>query len=229
MQLHLSSLTIILIYDVFRSDTLGFTTYPPAYLSPQASGKNLLQGTNFVSAGSGYYDQTAINSHVITLTQQFEYYKEYQKKLAQVAGSSKAASIIKEALYIVSFGSSDFVQNYYLNPLLNQHNTPDEFSSSLVGFSPTRRIGVTSVPPFGCLPASISLFGYGHPGCVDRLNSDAQGFNKKINAAATQLKKQLPDLVFMEVGLCSGCAFLNLYIFRNSVSIAYIYSETVFL
>ncbi|KAL5725952.1 hypothetical protein ACHQM5_009032 [Ranunculus cassubicifolius] len=186
------------------ADTLGFTTYPPAYLSPQASGKNLLQGANFASAGSGYYDQTAINSHVITLTQQFEYYKEYQKKLAQVAGSSKAASIIKEALYLVSFGTGDFVQNYYLNPLLNQHYTPDEFSSSLVGnftefiqdlhAQGARRIGVTSVPPFGCLPASISLFGYGHPGCVDRLNSDAQGFNKKINAAATQLKKQLPDL-----------------------------------
>lgn len=46
----------------FTADTLGFKTYPPAYLSPQASGKNLLIGANFASAGSGYDDKTAILS-----------------------------------------------------------------------------------------------------------------------------------------------------------------------
>ncbi|KAL5697694.1 hypothetical protein ACHQM5_028813 [Ranunculus cassubicifolius] len=186
------------------ADTLGFTSYPPAYLSPQASGNNLLQGVNFASAGSGYYDLTAFSSNVITLTQQLEYYKDYQKKLAKVAGNSKAASIIKEALYLVSFGSNDFILNYYLNPLLNILHTPDEFSSLLVGIftkfikdlhaQGARRIGVTSVPPFGCLPISMTLFGFGYPGCVDRLNNDAQMFNKKINLAATQLLKELTDL-----------------------------------
>ena len=44
------------------ADTLGFTTYPPAYLSPQASGKNLLIGANFASAAAGYDDKTAILS-----------------------------------------------------------------------------------------------------------------------------------------------------------------------
>ena len=71
--------------------------------------------------------------HAISLTQQLEYYKEYQSKLAAVAGSTKAASIIKEALYLVSFGSSDFVQNYYVNPYLNKFYTPDEYGSYLVG------------------------------------------------------------------------------------------------
>lgn len=44
------------------ADTLGFTTYPPAYLSPQASGNNLLIGANFASAASGFDDRTAILS-----------------------------------------------------------------------------------------------------------------------------------------------------------------------
>ncbi|TYI05223.1 hypothetical protein ES332_A10G073500v1 [Gossypium tomentosum] len=39
--------------------TLGFTTYPPAYLSPEASGSNLLIGANFASAGSGYDNRAA--------------------------------------------------------------------------------------------------------------------------------------------------------------------------
>ncbi|KAI8529614.1 hypothetical protein RHMOL_Rhmol12G0238600 [Rhododendron molle] len=186
------------------ADTLGFTTYPPAYLSPQASGKNLLIGANFASAASGYDDKTAIMSHAIPLTQQLQFYKEYQAKLAKVAGNQKAASIIKDGLYILSFGSSDFVQNYYVNPFLNKLYTPDQYSSYLVAIFSSfvedlyklgaRRIGVTSLPPLGCLPATITLFGFLESGCVSRINTDAQGFNKKITSAAANLPKQLPGL-----------------------------------
>ncbi|XP_059641470.1 GDSL esterase/lipase APG-like [Cornus florida] len=186
------------------AETLGFTTYAPAYLSPQASGKNLLIGANFASAASGYDDHTAYLNHAIPLSQQLDYYKEYQGKLAQVAGSKQAASIIKDALYLVSAGSSDFFQNYYVNPFLNKVYTPDQYSSYLVGIFSSfikdlhglgaRRIGVTSLPPLGCLPATRTLFGSHENGCVSRINTDAQGFNKKINSAAKTLQKQLPDL-----------------------------------
>ncbi|KAL9247378.1 hypothetical protein vseg_020817 [Gypsophila vaccaria] len=186
------------------ADTLGFTTYPPAYLSPQASGKNLLIGANFASAASGYDDKTAYLNHAISLTQQLEYFKEYQGKLAKVAGSNKAKSIIQDSLYIVGFGSSDFVQNYYVNPWINKLFTPDQYSSYLVGIfsnlikelygQGARRIGVTSLPPLGCLPLTKTLFGFHQSGCVSNINSDAQGFNKKINSATNQLSKQLSGL-----------------------------------
>uniref|UniRef100_A0A453QNI9 GDSL esterase/lipase APG n=1 Tax=Aegilops tauschii subsp. strangulata TaxID=200361 RepID=A0A453QNI9_AEGTS len=114
------------------ADTLGFTSYPPAYLSPQASGKNLLIGANFASAGSGYYDHTALMYHAIPFSQQLEYFREYQSKLTAFAGSSQAKSIISGSLYIVSFGASDFVQNYYINPLLFKTQTVDQFSDRLV-------------------------------------------------------------------------------------------------
>ncbi|CAA2933420.1 GDSL esterase lipase APG [Olea europaea subsp. europaea] len=192
------------IRNLQEAETLGFTTYPPAYLSPQASGKNLLIGANFASAASGYDDQTAILNHAIPLSQQLQYYKEYQSKLSNVAGSNKAASILKEALYIVGAGSSDFLQNYYVNPFINKIYTPDQYSSSLVAIFSSfitnlyglgaRRIGVTSLPPLGCLPAARTLFGFHESGCVSRINTDAQAFNKKINSAATQLQKQLPGL-----------------------------------
>ncbi|KAK6125150.1 hypothetical protein DH2020_041116 [Rehmannia glutinosa] len=172
------------------AETLGFTSYPPAYLSPQASGKNLLLGANFASAGAGYDEHTSL--------------LKYQGKLTKVAGAKQAASIIKDALYLVSAGSSDYVQNYYVNPFLNKAYTPDQYSSYLVSSFTSfiknlyglgaRRIGVTSLPPLGCLPAARTLFGYHESGCVARLNTDAQQFNKKINAATTQLQKQLPGL-----------------------------------
>ncbi|KAG4124899.1 hypothetical protein ERO13_D10G065950v2 [Gossypium hirsutum] len=109
-----------------------FTTYPPAYLSPEASGNNLFIGANFASVGSGYDDRAASLNHAITLSQQVEYFKEYQAKLAKVAGSSKSASIIKDALYVLSAGSGDFLQNYYVNPLVNHAYTPEQYGSFLI-------------------------------------------------------------------------------------------------
>ncbi|CAN6441803.1 unnamed protein product [Victoria cruziana] len=188
----------------FTAENLGFTSYPLAYLDPQATGKKLFLGANFASAGSGYYDATALQSKAIPLSQQVEYYKEYQSKLADVAGQENATSILSQAVYILSAGSSDFVQNYYINPLLNKLYTPDAYSEFLVEIFcnfvqnlydlGARRIGVTSVPPLGCLPATITLFGFGSNDCVTRINNDAQSFNKKLNSAAKSLQKQLSDL-----------------------------------
>nr|KJB56728.1 hypothetical protein B456_009G138200 [Gossypium raimondii] len=175
-----------------------------AYLSPEASGKNLLLGANFASAGSGYDDEASMVNHAITLTQQLEYFKEYQAKLAKVAGSTKSASITKDALYVLSAGSGDFLQNYYVNPLLNHAYTPDQYGSFLIDTFTNfvknlyglgaRKIGVTSLPPLGCVPLARALFGYHEKGCISRFNTDAQQFNKKLNAAAANLQKQHPGL-----------------------------------
>ncbi|PPD72617.1 hypothetical protein GOBAR_DD30477 [Gossypium barbadense] len=44
-----------------------------------------------------------------------------------------------------------------------------------------RRIGVTTLPPLGCLPAAITAFGHGSNQCVARLNNNAISFNNKLN------------------------------------------------
>ncbi|CAL5051055.1 unnamed protein product [Urochloa decumbens] len=186
------------------AETLGFESYAPPYLSPQASGKNLLIGANFASAASSYHDDTAAMYDAITLTQQLKYYKEYQSKLAAVAGRAKARSILSDALYVVSTGTGDFLQNYYHNTSLSRRYNVDQYCDLLVGIFSNfanelyklgaRRIGVTSMPPLGCLPASIRLYGEGRDACVARLNRDAETFNVKLNATVKALKKQHADL-----------------------------------
>lgn len=57
-----------------------------------------------------------------------------------------------------------------------------------------RKFGVTSLPPLGCLPAARTLFGFHEKGCVSRINTDSQQFNKKLNSSAASLQKQLPGL-----------------------------------
>ncbi|KAJ4841779.1 hypothetical protein Tsubulata_010518 [Turnera subulata] len=186
----------------FTAENIGFTSYQPAYLSKKATGKNLLIGANFASASSGYYDTTAKLYHAIPLSKQVEYYKEYQKKIVGIA--SNVSSIISDSLYLVSAGASDFVQNYYINPLLYKAYTPDQFSDLLMQSYASfiqdlyklgaRRIGVTTLPPLGCLPAAITVFGSDSNQCVERLNKDAASFNRKLNSTSQSLQNQLSGL-----------------------------------
>lgn len=69
----------------------------------------------------------------ITLTQQLKYYKEYQSKLAAVAGRARARAILGDALYVVSTGTGDFLQNYYHNASLSRRYDVDQYTDLLVG------------------------------------------------------------------------------------------------
>ncbi|KAL1827731.1 hypothetical protein DCAR_0206921 [Daucus carota subsp. sativus] len=188
----------------FTAENLGFTTYPPAYLSKQARGKNLLLGANFASGSSGYYEDTAKIYHTIPLSKQVLYYKDYQTKLISIAGISNASSIISGSIHLLSSGASDFVQNYYVNPTLYKNYTPDQFSDILMQYYATvvqqlytlgaRKIGVTTLPPLGCLPASITLFGDGSNQCLPNMNAVALSFNNKLNATSLRLQSKLTGL-----------------------------------
>lgn len=88
----------------------------------------------------------------------------------------------------------------YLMKILSSSNKMQHFTSIqepwwqvLYGLG-VRRIGVTTLPPAGCLPAAITLFGAGSNQCVARLNKDAMSFNNKLNRTAQGLKSTLPGL-----------------------------------
>ncbi|PPS03788.1 hypothetical protein GOBAR_AA16876 [Gossypium barbadense] len=188
----------------FTAENIGFTDYPPAYLSKKAKGNNLLIGANFASASSGYYETTAKLYHTLSLSKQLENYKQYQNKLVAIVGKSNASSIISDGIYLISSGSSDFLQNYYINPLLYKSYTPDQFSDVLIESYANfiqnlyklgaRKIGVTTLPPLGCLPAAITVFGSDSNECVAKLNTEAVSFNNKLNATSQRLQTKLPNL-----------------------------------
>ncbi|CAN8252607.1 unnamed protein product [Cochlearia groenlandica] len=192
----------------FTAENLGFTSYPQAYLSTNAKGRNLLIGANFASAASGYYDGTSKLYSAISLPQQLEHYKDYISQIQEIAisNNANATSIISDGIYVVSAGSSDFIQNYYINPLFYKVQTPDEFSDLLIlSFSNfiqnlhslgARRIGVTTLPPLGCLPAAITVAGpdEGGGGCSESLNNVAISFNNKLNTTSQNLKSSLYGL-----------------------------------
>ncbi|KAF4353024.1 hypothetical protein G4B88_010013 [Cannabis sativa] len=170
-----------------------------------ATGTNLLMGANFASAGSGYDDSTANLYLSLSLNKQLEYYKEFQAKVVGMVGEANASSIFSGGLYVISAGTSDFIQNYYISPVLqityptvNQYfdillRNYEQFVENLYSLG-ARSIGVTSLPPLGCLPGMITLFGLGKDECVDRLNYDALSFNRRLNSTSQALKQRLDDL-----------------------------------
>lgn len=190
----------------YTVDSLGLSSYPPAYLSEEAqsSNKSLLHGANFASGAAGYLDATAALYGAISLSRQAEYFREYQSRVAASAGERRARELTSGSIYVVSAGTSDYVQNYYVNPMLSATYTPEQFADALMPpFTSfveglyslgARRIGVTSLPPMGCLPASVTLFGGGNTGCVERLNNDSLTFNRKLGVAADAVKRRHSDL-----------------------------------
>lgn len=68
----------------------------------------------------------------LTLTQQLAYYREWQGRVVDLVGRAKADEIFSGAIHLISAGTSDFVQNYYINPILNTLFSTDHFSNSLI-------------------------------------------------------------------------------------------------
>jgi hypothetical protein len=66
------------------------------------------------------------------LTRQLSYYRDYQMKVVNMAGQARANDIFSGAIHLLSAGSSDFIQNYYINPVLRGLYSVDRFSDLLM-------------------------------------------------------------------------------------------------
>ena len=68
----------------------------------------------------------------ISLSRQAEYFREYQSRVAASAGEQRAKALTSGSIYVVSAGTSDYVQNYYVNPVLGAAYAPDQFADALM-------------------------------------------------------------------------------------------------
>nr|GEZ08141.1 reverse transcriptase domain-containing protein [Tanacetum cinerariifolium] len=115
----------------YAAEYLGFDTYPPPYLDT-ANETLLLKGANFASAGSGYYERTSNLYQAISIPRQVSNYKIWQKRVVRLVGNETAKAIFSGGLHIISAGNSDFLQHYYINPILRGLHTPSQFSDMLL-------------------------------------------------------------------------------------------------
>ncbi|KAL3519913.1 hypothetical protein ACH5RR_018062 [Cinchona calisaya] len=183
----------------FIADALGYKKIIRGFLDPHLNKLDMLHGVSFASAGSGYDDLTANLSRVISLSKQVEYLKHYKIHLRQLLGVNKAEEQIRNAVFVISMGTNDFLLNYYVESNRSQQFSAAQYEDYLVSSMSTavkemrsvgaRRVVVVGVPPFGCMPLVLTL--RDETKCDEALNKLALSFTTKLKQKLTTLKGSL--------------------------------------
>lgn len=106
-----------LLASDFLVSQLGIKKFLSPYLDPTVTTNDLLTGATFASVCSGLDDLTATTAHVLSMPEQFKNFERAVKRREGKVGLAKAAAAVKNAVFLVSAGSSDMLSNYYLLPL----------------------------------------------------------------------------------------------------------------
>ncbi|MQM15039.1 hypothetical protein Taro_047977, partial [Colocasia esculenta] len=136
---------------------------------------------------------------VLPLYKQIKYLRHYKLHLKKLVGDRKGEEIVRSSLFIVSAGTNDFIQNYYMQSNRSTQFTEEEYENYLISNMMkdikemkalgARTIAVVGVPPLGCLPIVRTLFGLS--GCYDKFNSAAMSFNSKVRAQVEEMGRTL--------------------------------------
>ncbi|XP_057513852.1 GDSL esterase/lipase At2g31540 [Actinidia eriantha] len=182
-----------LMSDILAS-ALGIKDTVPAFLDPNLPNTELKTGVCFASAGSGYDDLTTVNSGVIPVSRQPDYFRNYIEKLKEVEGEEKANNIIEDSLVLIFSGSNDVAINYYFGftrraQFPNIGGYHDFLQEKLQDF-------VKELYSLGCrnmLIAGLPPMGF--------FNYDSQSYNFKLGALLHQLQASLPGskLVYADI------------------------------
>lgn len=69
-----------------------------------------------------------MQANIIRITQQLQYFQQYQLRVTRLIGSEQTKRLVNQALVLITLGGNDFVNNYFLVPYSarsRQYNLPD--------------------------------------------------------------------------------------------------------
>ncbi|GLT94097.1 hypothetical protein SLE2022_118560 [Rubroshorea leprosula] len=188
----------------FISEAFGLKPAIPAYLDPMYNMSDFATGVCFASAGTGYDNATSNVLNVIPFWKELEYYKDYQRKLRDNIGKRMGNEIIREALYLMSLGTNDFLENYYIFPSRRIQFTVSQYQDFLIVHAENfirelhglgaRKLSLTGLPPMGCLPLERTTNVMGGNECIQDYNNVAVEFNRKLDGMVAKLNRELPGM-----------------------------------
>ncbi|KAL6603789.1 hypothetical protein ACP70R_044150 [Stipagrostis hirtigluma subsp. patula] len=197
----------------FISEAFGLPPLVPAYLDPAYGIDDFARGVCFASAGTGLDNATAGVLSVIPLWKEVDYFREYQRRLRRHVGRARARRIVADAVYVVSIGTNDFLENYFLLVTGRfAEFTVGEFEDFLVAQAErflaeihrlgARRVTFAGLSPIGCLPLERTLNALRGGACVEEYNQVAREYNVKVKAMLQRLRDAHPRL---------RIAYINVY------------------
>ncbi|MFS8019764.1 putative triacylglycerol lipase [Helianthus anomalus] len=179
------------------------------YLSPYLTGERLLVGANFASAGVGVLNDTGVQfANIIRITQQIQYFEQYQQRVSDIIGPEETQRLVNQALCLITLGGNDFVNNYYLVPFSarsRQFALPDyvvyvisEYRKVLARLYELglTRVLVTGTGPLGCVPAELAQRSR-DGNCAPELQRAASLFNPQLQDMINSLNSEIGSTVFI--------------------------------
>ncbi|XP_031282634.1 GDSL esterase/lipase At5g18430-like [Pistacia vera] len=191
------------------SQQIGQSESPLPYLSPELTGRRLLVGANFASAGIGILNDTGIQFvNIIRMFRQLDYFEQYQHRVSAIIGAQETRRLVNRSLVLITVGGNDFVNNYYLVPFSarsRQFSLPDyvkylisEYKKLLLRLYNlgSRRILVTGTGPLGCVPAELAQRGTNGV-CSAELQRAAALYNPQLVQMLKELNGKIGKTVFI--------------------------------
>lgn len=137
-----------------------------------------------------------------------EYYKEFQSKLRGYLGDDIANHHLRESLHLISIGTNDFLENYYIFPTRSSKYSVDEYQNFLIQIASNfirelynlgaRKIAIGGLPPMGCLPLERTTNIFFGSECIEEFNNVAVDFNKKLQGRVMGLKQELSGVQLVQ-------------------------------
>ncbi|KAB2599298.1 GDSL esterase/lipase [Pyrus ussuriensis x Pyrus communis] len=190
---------------------LGFKGFTPPYLSPTTAGAKILQGVNYASGGGGILNHTGkIFGGRLNMDEQLDFFANTRQDIISSIGLPAALELLSKALFSVTMGSNDFINNY-LTPVISAPEQklipPETFAGILISINRlqltrlynlgARKILVTNVGPIGCIPYERDTNPDAGDSCVEKPNQLAQLFNPELKSLLMELNANLEGSKFV--------------------------------
>lgn len=198
------------IVDIIGQE-MGSKDFIPPYLAPTTGGPVVLMGVNYASGGGGILNHTGnIFGGRINLDAQLDNFANTREEIISRVGADEAIWLLETAVFSVTIGSNDFINNY-LTPLLSTLEqklvSPQLFVDAMISRFTlqltrlynmgARKIIVANVGPIGCIPYQREINPSSGIDCVAFPNELARLFNLQLKRLVAYLTADLKGAKFL--------------------------------
>ncbi|CAL9225633.1 unnamed protein product [Arabidopsis halleri] len=195
-----------IVYQALGSDELT-----PPYLAPTTSGSLILNGVNYASGGSGILNSTGkIFGERINVDAQLDNFATTRRDIISWIGESEAAKLFRSAIFSVTTGSNDLINNYFtpvVSTVERKVTSPEVFVDTMISRFRlqltrlyqlgARKIVVINIGPIGCIPFERESDPTAGDECSAEPNEVAQMYNIKLKTLVEDLNKNLQGSRFV--------------------------------
>ncbi|CAH8276443.1 unnamed protein product [Arabidopsis lyrata] len=189
---------------------LGSDELTPPYLAPTTSGSLILDGVNYASGGSGILNSTGkLFGERINVDAQLDNFATTRQDIISWIGDSQAAKLFRSAIFSVTTGSNDLINNYFTPVVstLERKVSPEVFVDTMISKFRlqltrlyqlgARKIVVINIGPIGCIPFERESDPTAGDECSVEPNEVAQMYNIKLKTLLEDLNKNLQGSRFV--------------------------------